>query len=187
MGREKERKFLVRDDSWKKYTFTSPDLIRQFYISYEDDICIRVRMVNEASETRTPHAYITIKNNASEEDRDEFEWEIPVADACILSKFAKSRILQKLRYIIPTGQAGYWEVDEYIGEDAGLVIAEHEYKKSSYFSGQLSIRDKSLEFEIPYWIGKEVTGDPKYYNANIAKYKTSFVNRLWKRISRLMS
>lgn len=186
MGREKERKFLVKDDSWRKCTFTSPDFIRQFYISYDDDICIRVRMVNEASETKSPHAYITIKSNDSEEDRDEFEWEIPVNDAYILSKFTKSRILQKLRYIIPTGQADYWEVDEYIGEDAGLVIAEHEYKKSSYFSKHFTCIDEH-EIVLPDWIGKEVTRDPKYYNANIAKHKTSFVNRLWLRILQLMS
>lgn len=186
MRRDKERKFLVSDDSWMKCTFTSRDLIRQFYISC-DDICIGVRMVNEASETKSPHAYITIKNNECEEDIDEFEWEIPIIDAYILSKFTKSRIIQKLRYIIPARQDDYWVVDEYIGEDAGLVIAEHEYKESSYFPYHPACYDKSLEFNIPYWIGEEVTGDPKYYDTNIAKHKTSFVNRLWKRILRLMS
>lgn len=64
----------------------------QFYISC-DDICISVRMVNEASGIKSPHAYITIKNNEGEEDRDEFEWEVPASDAYNLSKFAKSRII----------------------------------------------------------------------------------------------
>lgn len=186
MGRKKERKFLVNDDSWRKCTFTSSDLIRQFYISC-DDICISVRMVNEASGIKSPHAYITIKNNEGEEDRDEFEWEVPARDAYILSKFAKSRIIQKLRYIIPTGQAGYWAIDEYIGEDSGLVIAEYKHKESSYFTKYFTSTDEFPEFDLPYWIGEEVTGDPKYYDVNIAKYKTSFVNRLWQRILLLMS
>lgn len=195
MGRKKERKFLVIDDTWRKCTFTPPNFIMQFDISYEDDICVMVMMVNEESETRSPHAYITIMNNSSEDDRcksneddrDKFEWEIPVSDARTLSKFAKSRIIQKLCYIIPTGQAGYWKVDEYIGEDSGLVTAEYKHKESSYFTKYFTSMDEFPEFDLPYWIGEEVTGDPKYYDVNIAKHKTSFVNRLWKRILRLMS
>jgi len=148
MGREIERKFLVKDDRWRQ--MAGPGVsYRQGYLCLDNQRNVRVRMGGGK-------AVITVKGKAEGNARDEFEYPIPAADARqILSRIAVRPIIEKTRYEIQAGGLK-WQVDEFGGENQGLVIAEVETGKSSVISK-------------PDWVGEEVTGDARYYNANLVK------------------
>src|SRR5262249_14194776 len=114
-----------------------------------------------ASAATGDKAYITVKGLTVVATRSEYEYEIPVADGnAMLDTLAERPILEKKRYRIPHG--GFTiEVDEFLGENAGLVVAEVELK------------NEGQHFDKPAWLGKEVTGDPRYYNANLIKHPYS--------------
>ena len=148
MGVEIERKFLVADDDWRREV-ASRIHIRQGYLSTDPECPIRVRI-------HGADACITIKGKAVGMVRAEFEYPIPVADAKqMLDRLCRSVIIDKVRHTIRRDDLE-WVVDEFSGDNHGLVIAEVE------------LRDPSQEIERPTWLGAEVTEDHRYDNSELA-------------------
>lgn len=148
MGIEIERKFLVRDERWK--TMAQGVLLRQGYLSSAPERIVRVRIEGGA-------AMLTIKGRVVGATRGEWEYPIPLGDArTFLDRLCERPIIEKNRYRIPY-QGMIWEVDEFLGENAGLVVAEIELEAE----GQV--------FAPPDWIGEEVTHDARYFNANLLR------------------
>lgn len=147
MAKEIERKFLVTDNSYRDMA-TSSTRIMQGYISRRREGTVRVRVRGE-------RAYLTIKGITQGIERNEWEYEIDPADAMtMLRECCEGGVLEKVRYVVPYG--GYeWEVDEFGGRLAPLVVAEVE----------LPSADEEVAF--PPFIGREVSGDPAYYNSNL--------------------
>ena len=157
MALEIERKFLVLDDSYKREAF-SKSHIRQGYICSERGRTVRIRI-------RDNQAYITIKGPSLDGglSRYEFEQEIPLADAEKLMTLCEPGQIDKFRWLVKSGDHTF-EVDEFFGDNEGLVMAEVE----------LSSPDEQPIF--PHFIGKEVTGDRRYYNSQLRQNPY----RLWK-------
>ena len=149
-GLEIERKFLVRNDDYKRQAFDS-SRICQGYICSGHGRTVRVRI-------RDQRGYLTIKgpSNADGISRYEFEKEITLDEAQHLMQLCEPGRIDKTRYLVKSGDHTF-EVDEFYGENEGLVIAEVE----------LQSEDES--FEKPDFIGKEVTGDRRYYNGHLSK------------------
>ncbi len=146
MAQEIERKFLVTGDAWRE--LAEGTMYRQGYLSTVEDRTVRVRTVGAKG-------YLTVKGITVGATRTEFEYEIPVADAdTMLDELCIRPLIEKTRHKIPFDGL-VWEVDEFAGDNDGLVVAEVE----------LSHEDQELR--LPNWIGEEVTGDPRYYNANL--------------------
>ena len=150
MALEIERKFLVLDDSYKHEAF-SKSHIQQGYICSERGRTVRIRIRNE-------RAYITIKGPSLNGglSRYEFEQEIPLDDARKLLTLCDPGIIDKTRWLVKAGNHTF-EVDEFAGDNAGLTVAEVE----------LASEDEA--FEKPHFIGKEVTGDRRYYNSQLRR------------------
>jgi adenylate cyclase len=148
MGIEIERKFLPKGEGWRG--LGQPTLMRQGYLVADPVRTVRVRIEGE-------RAVITIKSKSTGASRGEWEYEIPVPDAAeLLDRLCEQPLVEKVRHRIE--HAGHtWEVDEFQGENAGLVVAEIE----------LGSEDEA--FETPDWIGREVTGDPRYYNSSLIR------------------
>ena len=152
MGKEIERKFLVEGDGWRAGKGTA---YRQGYLSTVKERSVRVRVAGDK-------AMLTIKGLTIGATRSEYEYEIPVRDAEeMLDNLCERPLIEKRRYKIDHGGLT-WEVDEFFGENQGLVVAEVELKSEG----------QAIEF--PPWIGKEVTDDPRYFNVNLVQrpYKT---------------
>jgi adenylate cyclase len=148
MPKEIERKFLVKEDSWRQLAEGS--LYRQGYISSEN-ATVRVRIVGN-------QGYLTIKGPTVNYSRSEFEYLIPLADAQeMLDTLCVRPLIEKARYKINIGDL-VWEVDEFAGANQGLILAEVE------------LTDESQQIELPNWIGEEVSGNPKYYNSYLVKH-----------------
>jgi adenylate cyclase len=148
MGVEVERKFMVRDDSWRA-DVTSATRIVQGYVARTSTATVRVRV-------RGDRGYITIKGVSIGIARSEFEYEIPLADALeMLDELAQGPVIDKVRHLVPVG-AHVWEVDVFAGENAPLVMAEVE----------LANADEA--FVRPGWAGADVSDDPRYFNVNLA-------------------
>jgi CYTH domain-containing protein len=148
MKTEIERKFLVEGNGWRPLAVEI--LYRQGYLNGDKQRTVRIR-------TDGDRAFITIKGPVTGITRAEYEYEIPVADAnIILEKLCEKPLIEKIRHRITVGQHT-WEIDEFLGENAGLIIAEVELLR------------EDETFERPPWLGREVTGDPKYYNANLVR------------------
>ena len=147
MGKEIERKFLAKNANWKTVPGT---LFRQGYLSTEPSRTVRVRIEGN-------RAVITIKGLTEGVTRLEFEYEIPTADAEeLLNSLCEHPLIEKHRYKLKHDGLT-WEVDEFHGSNEGLVIVEVE----------LESEDQS--FDRPEWLGKEVSDDPRYYNASLVK------------------
>jgi CYTH domain-containing protein len=150
MGREIERKFLVNGDGWRPGARGVP--YRQGYLSAGADArcTVRARVAGD-------RAWLTIKGRASGGARDEYEYPIPVADAEeMLERLCVGDHIEKIRYRV--AYAGRtWEVDEFAGENAPLVVAEVE------------LDSIDAEVSLPPWVGLEVTYDPRYTNAALAR------------------
>ena len=148
MALEIERKFLVLDSSYKHEAFASSH-IRQGYICSDRGRTVRIRIRDE-------HAYITIKGPSLDGglSRYEFEQEIPMDDAEKLLTLCEPGIIDKTRWLVKSGQHTI-EVDEFHGENKGLTMAEVE------------LNSRSEEPILPHFIGKEVTGDRRYYNSQL--------------------
>ena len=150
---EIERKYLVTSDCYKQIAVARRH-IRQGYISREKTGTVRVRITDDK-------AYLTIKGKPAAGHFARYEWEkeIDVHDAEELMKLCQGTIIDKTRWIVPaeTVDSGQliWEVDEFHGEQEGLVVAE------------IELEYEEQVFEKPDFIGKEVTDDPRYYNANM--------------------
>jgi adenylate cyclase len=147
VGTEIERKFLLNDDSWRG--LGQPVRMRQGYLCADPVRTVRVRIEGE-------RAVITIKSKTTGATRGEWEYEIPVPDAAELLDLCEKPLVEKVRHRIEH-QGHTWEVDEFEGENAGLVVAEIE----------LGSEDEA--FEKPAWIGREVTGDKRYYNSSLIR------------------
>ena len=149
---EIERKFLVKDERFKKHAIRSQH-IEQGYLCKEPEKTIRVRICDEK-------AYITIKSSQLREGLAKFEWEkeIAVADARELMQLCLPGVINKTRYILPAdgrAEKRYWEVDVFAGRLEGLVLAE------------IELGSEEEIFDKPEWLGEEVTGQAQYYNANM--------------------
>ena len=149
MSLEIERKYLVRSDGWR--TGVAGTRYRQGYLSTDPGRSVRVRV-------GAGKGFITIKGLTVNMTRPEYEYPVPVNDANeMLDTLCLKPIIEKTRYTLE--HAGLlWEVDEFEGENAGLIVAEVE----------LSGPDQHIV--LPDWIGKEVTDDPRYYNASLIAY-----------------
>lgn len=148
MAIEIERKFLLAGEGWRPGVRSSRRL-RQFYLSREGPSSVRVRIEDEA------RAWLTIKTARSGRERDEYEYMIPLEDALGMMSLAEGSVIDKVRHIVP--HAGHeWEIDVFVGENEGLVIAEVE------------LAEADTRLELPPWVGAEVTEDRRYYNASLA-------------------
>jgi len=148
MAKEIERKFLVRDGSWREAGEASAAFV-QFYIAISSDRSVRLRI----SDGRA--ARLTLKFGSDLFERDEFEYEVPLADAREMMKFATGRVIRKTRHHVRHG--GYlYEVDVFADALEGLVIAE------------LETPDAVPDALLPPWLGREVTGDMRFSNASLA-------------------
>jgi adenylate cyclase len=146
---EIERKFLVADEGWRD-AVTRTELFRQGYLATTDTCSVRVRIGDRS-------AWLSVKGRVVGMSRPEYEYEIPLAEAIeILDCFCAEGRVEKYRHWVADG-GREWEVDEFIGANAGLVVAE------------LEIERESDQFARPAWIGREVTDDVRYYNASLAQ------------------
>lgn len=153
---EIERKFLVKDESFKQLA-TNHYTIQQGYICKDPDRTVRVRIKTLAD--GSGKAYLTIKTKPNHLGFSRFEWEkeINIADAQQLIQICQPGVIEKTRWLIPSADSTtlIWEVDEFHGRLHGLVLAE------------LELESEEQTFIKPLFIGEEVTGDPRYYNANM--------------------
>jgi len=146
MPKEIERKFLLKNDTWRQGA--SGTRYRQGYLSTEKQRAVRIRTVGE-------QGYLTIKGESVGAARSEYEYSIPLDHANeMLDQLCLRPIIEKTRYKIPFGGLT-WEVDEFEGENTGLIVAEVE------------LENEKQTPQLPPWIGEEVTDDPRYYNANL--------------------
>jgi len=148
MAIEIERKFLVDHEQWRLLNKPEGKHYRQGYILSDDIKTIRVRVTDE-------FGYMTIKGKTKGISRLEYEYTIPVNEGVeLLNNFAVSE-LEKIRYCI-NYEGKVWEVDEFLGENQGLLVAE------------IELEDEAETFMLPPWITVEVTGDKKYYNSALS-------------------
>ena len=146
MGKEIERKFLVEDDSFR--SLAKGTNYRQGYLNSAKERVVRVRTIDDKG-------FLTIKGITTGATRLEYEYEIPLKDAkAMLNELCEKPLIEKNRYKIKY-KGLIWEVDEFFGENQGLIFAEVE------------LETEDQQYEKPEWIGEEVTGDPKYFNSNL--------------------
>lgn len=154
MAKEIERKFLVKGDSWRAEA--KGKVYRQGYLSSVKERVVRVRTIENKG-------FLTIKGITKGVSRSEFEYEISVEDAnTMLDEICEKPIIEKKRYKIPQGPLVF-EVDEFFGENEGLIVAEVE------------LTSEAQQVDLPDWIGAEVSGDPRYFNSNLIEHPY----RLW--------
>ena len=146
---EIERKFLVKDDGYKAQAVKSYG-IRQGYIAHDSGRSVRVRI-------RDGKGILTVKGpHLSEASRPEWEKELSMQEAEELFLLCKPGAVEKTRWIVPAGDR-FFEVDEFHGDNEGLVLAE------------IELGSEDEPFERPSWLGEEVTGDKRYYNGYLAR------------------
>ena len=149
MGLEIERKFLLKSDAWR--SLGTGVTYRQGYLNSAKERTVRIRTVGN-------QAFLTIKGISVGATRAEYEYPIPLDDCnAMLDTLAEKPLIEKRRYRIGAGGLT-WEIDEFFGENAGLVVAEVE------------LLSENQEFERPPWIGQEVTGDSRYFNSNLIRH-----------------
>jgi adenylate cyclase len=145
VGIEIERKFLVVNDAWR----SAPAVFySQGYLNRAKERTVRVRIAGD-------QGYLTIKGATSNASRAEFEYSIPLVDATELMQLCEQPLIEKYRRKIEH-QGFIWEVDEFLGDNLGLVVAE------------IELPAVDTPFALPDWIGQEVTEDARYYNSNLA-------------------
>jgi len=146
MAKEIERKFLLKKRSWPNENAMK---YRQGYLNSAKDRVVRVRTIDDKG-------YLTIKGITVKASRLEFEYEIPFQDANTLLEICEKPLIEKNRYKVE--EKGFiWEIDEFLGENQGLIVAEVE------------LESEDQEFPKPDWVGEEVTGEPRYFNSNLIK------------------
>ncbi len=142
---EIERKFLVVQDVFRSYPRS---LLQQGYLNRDTFRTVRVRVSDEL-------AWLTVKGETVGASRLEFEYSIPVGEGRQLMKLCLETPIEKHRFVIPWGNH-VWQVDEFLGENRGLILAE------------IELRSEDECFEKPQWIGREVTSEPRYYNSSLS-------------------
>jgi adenylate cyclase len=151
MGIETERKFLVTDDSWRAQVRRT-NLVRQGYLSTEVDRVVRVRLVDDAV------GAITVKGRRSGDQRAEFECPVPAADAAaMIDTLCLQPLIEKRRHLLDLAP-GEWVVDEFLGANAGLVVAEVEYEPS-----------QAADLPVPTWVSADVTEQDRYRNSQLVQ------------------
>lgn len=146
MGLEIERKFLLKNEDWRSEIQESTT-IKQGYLNTHIERTVRVRVKGNKG-------FLTIKGKTENVSRKEFEYEIPVEEAIAMIALCEQPVIEKTRNIIK--QNGFtWEIDEFDGENKGLIVAEVELENE----GQI--------IQLPNWIDEEVSNDPKYYNSSL--------------------
>ena len=147
---EIERKFLVRSDEFKSRASQKFRIIQGF-LNTHPERTVRIRI-------RGDQAFLTIKGKSSKNGLTRFEWEkeIPVPEAEELLKLCEPGIIEKMRYLVEIEDHTF-EIDEFFGENQGLIVAE------------IELHSENDTFEKPEWLGKEVTGDVRYYNSQLSK------------------
>lgn len=152
MAIEIERKFLLAGDDWRALV-THSERMAQAYLTRQDaDLrcSVRIRIAGEA-------AMLNIKSADKGTTRQEFEYPIPLADAEALMALAGGAAIDKWRHFVPWGELR-WEIDEFLGANAGLVVAE------------IELPEAETSFEQPDWLGPEVSEDLRYYNSALAEH-----------------
>ena len=147
MAIEIERKFLVQGQAWRTGAGV---LLCQGYLNRDKARTVRVRIAGDA-------AFLTVKGQSVGATRLEFEYPVPVADARALLALCDGPWVEKTRYRV-VYQGTTWEVDEFAGANAGLVVAEVE------------LAHEDQPFARPNWLGEEVTHDTRYFNSNLASH-----------------
>lgn len=145
MAKEIEKKFLLRNDNWRKNA--KGKSYRQGYLSTQKERTVRVRISGD-------EAFLTIKGPSHGASRLEFEYPIPAQEASEIIGLCQKPIIEKIRYIVHY-HGFIWEIDEFEGVNKGLLIAE------------IELDHEHQQFDRPEWLGKEVTGNPAYYNASL--------------------
>ena len=149
MNLEIERKFLLRSDDWRESTHHC-ERLRQGYLNNETQCSVRVR-------TSAERAWLNIKGVTIGAQRQEFEYEIPLADAHqMLDTLSHKPLIEKVRHFVNLGRH-VWEIDEFEGDNAGLVVAE------------IELEHADEAFDKPDWVGDEVTHDVRYYNTSLSR------------------
>lgn len=149
MATEIERKFLVKDDGYKQNAEAC--CYMQGYLCTDPNRTVRIRIAGDKG-------FIAIKGKNNGISRAEFEYEIPMKDGKkILFELVKTGIIEKTRHVV-FFKDRKWEVDEFHGENEGLVVAE------------IELNDENEPFEKPSWIGDEVSNDCRYYNSNLSQH-----------------
>ena len=148
MGVEIERKFLLTGTEWKQLAVGTA--YRQGYLNSVKERTVRVRTIND-------NGFLTIKGVSVGATRLEYEYEIPLEDAqALLNELCEKPLIEKNRYKVDFG--GFiWEIDEFFGENDGLIVAE------------IELESEDQTFDKPEWVGEEVTGDSRYFNSNLIK------------------
>jgi adenylate cyclase len=146
MAREIERKFLLASDAWRSRVVRRREM-SQGYIAEAMRVSVRVRISAE-------EAWLNIKCGGLAAARDEFEYAIPLADARALLTVAGKPLVEKTRFWVPY-EGFEWEIDEFHGANAGLIVAE------------IELDDERQSFPSPPWLGPEVTKLERYYNVNL--------------------
>lgn len=153
MPKETERKFLVRSDEWRSLVVQTI-FIKQAYIYTGPPIAVRVRITDTK-------CTLNLKKATLESTRDEYEYEIPRGDAEeLIEKFTTGFSIEKYRHIVYHNGIK-WEIDEFLGKNTGLIIAE------------LETSDPLPQLEIPKWLGDEVSNDIRYFNSYLALHPYS--------------
>ena len=147
MATEIERKFLVEGTSWRQSTGVR---LTQGYLNRDKRRTVRVRIAGS-------QAFLTVKGVSQGATRAEFEYEIPVDDAEQMLKLSDGPVVEKHRHVI-VHDGFEWEVDEFLGDNAGLVVAE------------IELTSEDQTFSRPAWLGREVTHDSRYYNSSLAAH-----------------
>ena len=145
MSFEIERKFLVLGDDWSKLTQRHVT-IRQAYLASNSTNSIRVRIEDDKTAT------LTVKSKPSSLRRLELEYPVPLLEAEAMVQLRQGAVIEKIRHVVPWDDLA-WEIDVFLGSNAGLIIAE------------LELGNEHQQFRMPAWIGREITGQLQYYNS----------------------
>ena len=154
MGKEIERRFLVHSGIWQERgrpLASARHSLRQGFLSTVKERVVRVRVVGDCG-------FLTIKGLTHGCTKAEFEYPIPLSDANqLLDALCEPPLIEKIRYLVP--HAGlFWEVDEFLGLNQGLVLAEVE------------LLDEQQPVSLPEWVAQEVSADPRYFNSNLSRH-----------------
>lgn len=147
---EIERKFLIVSDNYKKEAHNKTRIVQGFLNTHKERT-VRIRI-------KGTEAFITVKGISNKEGTTRFEWEkeIPLAEAEMLLRLCEPNLIEKIRYEVKK-DIHFFEIDEFFGDNEGLIIAE------------IELSDENEAFIKPDWLGKEVTGDVRYYNSQLSK------------------
>lgn len=150
MSIEIERKFLVKDDSFKEDAYQR-NYIKQGFLNSDKERVVRVRIKDDKG-------FLTVKGKSNDSGTSRFEWEkeISKAEANDLMNLCEKGIIEKYRYLVSSGNHVF-EVDDFLGDNLGLIVAEVE------------LTSENENYIAPIWLGEEVTGKEEYYNSNLSK------------------